>query len=166
MDTATLERLKQLGACAEAVEFASHYDSLEAAWNACENAYWLLWYACRMGVAHKLIVRAACACDRTALKYLPEDEHQPRIAIETAERWCDGLATFDEVLAAYAAASTNAYYATLADAFAAAFAIADYYVIAYNAVTSAADATSIAGDPPQPLAQIVRDVIPFPKETN
>ena len=36
-----------VGACKEGYMFASQFDTLEQAWNACENIRWLCWYAKR-----------------------------------------------------------------------------------------------------------------------
>ena len=116
--------LGSLGACPEAREWAEPYATLAEAWTACERADWLLWYAGRRGVDRKILVRAACACARTVLPYVPVGEDRPHRAIEMAERWCDGLATLQEVgaaaYAAYAAADAAAYAAAYAaDAYAA-----------------------------------------------
>ena len=110
--------LRSLGACTEAREWAEPYATLAEAWVACERADWLLWYAGKRGVDRKILVRAACACARTVLPYVPVGEDRPRLAIEMAERWCDGLATLQEVSAAAA-------YSAAVDAYAAAYAAAD-----------------------------------------
>ena len=110
--------LGSLGACTEAREWAAGYSTLAEAWTACERADWLLWYAGRRGVDRKILVRAACACARTVLPYVPVGEDRPHRAIEMAERWCDGLATLQEVSAAAA-------YSAAVDAYAAAYAAAD-----------------------------------------
>lgn len=73
-------------------------------WDAYERGDRLLWYAAEVGADYTFIVRAACACARLALQYVPDGEDRPRIAIETAEAWCDGRVTIDEVRAAHAAA--------------------------------------------------------------
>ena len=182
MDTATLERLKQLGACAEAIEFAARYRSPEAAWDACHRVDWLIWYAIKAGVPNQLVVRATCACVRTALKYVPEDEPQPRTLIEMSERWCDGLATLEEVTAAITVAvilthdGSKAARAAIYAAYA-----TDDIGYAVDAVATAADAAAWAAGFVTPimihstspvaiyyanLARLVREIIPFPKETN
>lgn len=179
MDTATLERLKQLGACAEAIEFASRYRSPEAAWDACHRVDWLIWYAIKAGVPNQLVVRATCACVRTALKYVPEDEPQPRTLIEMSERWCDGLATLEEVTAAMPVAVIFTHDASNAALYAAY--ATDDIDYAVDAVATAADAAACAAGFVTPitihstspvaiyyanLARLVREIIPFPKETN
>ena len=105
--------LRSLGACTEAREWAEPYATLAEAWVACERADWLLWYAGKRGVDRKILVRAACACARTVLPYVPVGEDRPHRAIEMAERWCNGRATIVEVRAA---ANAAAYAAADADA--------------------------------------------------
>ena len=102
------DRLTQLDACSDAVKWARGYDSLDTAWAACERADWMLWLAARVceergSEAHKRLVLAACACARTALRYVPDGEDRPRITIETAERWGRGETTDAELDAAWAA---------------------------------------------------------------
>ena len=123
--------LRSLGACPEAREWAEPYATLAEAWVACERADWLLWYAGKRGVDRKILVRAACACARTVLPYVPVGEDRPHRAIEMAERWCNGRATIVEVRAA---ANADAY----ADAAAA------YAAYAADAAADAADAAAAA----------------------
>jgi hypothetical protein len=170
---------QSLGACDEWDKWhAKHAKlTLRQTWEANPRADWLLWYAERIGVDRKLLVRAACACARTALKHVPSGELRPLRAIDTAERWCDELATIDEVRdaadAAYAAAyaydaaytyasayaSASAAYAaydTNADAVAAAYAA--YAAAAYAAVADAASASASAS---AVMARLVRKHIPY-----
>lgn len=80
---------------------------------AADPAGW--WTSCRCGRAllrlledvaplgsdlHRAAVRAACACARVALPLGDAEDPadtRPRTMLETAERWCDGVATLDEV---------------------------------------------------------------------
>jgi hypothetical protein len=112
----------------------------------------------------RLGVWLTCQVARTTLHLVPADEHRPRIAIETAERWIRGEATAEEcrraadsAYAAYAAAyaydaASAAYYAAY-DAYAAANAdnaaaaanaAAAYYAAyaAYDAYAAAANAAA------------------------
>lgn len=73
----------------------------------------MLWLADRVEVDRRLIVRAACACARPGLKFIPKGELRPRIAIETAERWVRGNATIEEVRAAAATVPASARSAAL-----------------------------------------------------
>ena len=114
--------LHKLYACTEAREWIGERD-LESAWNECERADWMLWFAARVGVDRKLVVLAACDCAETALKYVPEVEDRPRAAIEMARAWTRGEATIKQVRkaadAADAAADAAAYAADAAAAAAA-----------------------------------------------
>ena len=102
--------LLALRACNEACAWVGRR-SLRTAWRLCERGDWMLWLAATAGVDRRLLVRAACDCARLALPRVPAGENRSRVAIETAERWCDGLATLDEVRAAAAAAYAAAAYA-------------------------------------------------------
>jgi hypothetical protein len=145
--------LRGLSACSEAIVWSEAYDDLPTAWDACERGDWLLWYAARAEVDRRLIVRAACACARTALRYVPEGETRPLRAIEAAEAWTRGEVTIDEVRsAAYAAraaaATTTTSYAYTAAyaAYAAYAADAVFAADAVSAATRAADAAAFAAD--------------------
>ena len=94
------------GACAEARLWLNTQTDPHVAWEMCERPDWMIWFARRRSVERKVLVRIACDCARTALRFVPEGEDRPRLAIEAAERWTRGEATIDEVrvAAAYAAA--------------------------------------------------------------
>ena len=103
----------------EARGWSSAREWLEA-WEVCDDARWMLHAAASVAVDRRIVVLAACACARTALRHVPEDEARPLRAIETAEAWARGEATAvqaraasldanDAAAAAYAAA--NAAYA-------------------------------------------------------
>jgi len=62
----------------------------------------MLWYLVEAGADRRQIILADCQCARLALRYLPENEHRPRIGIETAERWAKDMATRDELEVAFA----------------------------------------------------------------
>ena len=98
----TKDILTELGACAEAVKWAGR-KTPKKAWETCKRGDWLLWIADKLNVGRKLLVLAACACARTALKYVPAGEERPRLAIEAAERWADNPTEKNKV-AAWAAA--------------------------------------------------------------
>ena len=150
--------LKQLGACAEARQWAKG-KSFADVWNTCERGDWLLWLCARMigkdgWPTYKTIVLAACNCAELALKHVKPGENRPRIAIETARKWTKGDATIEEVRtaadaadaaadAADAAAAAAAYAAYAADADAAtAAAAAAYAADAADAATAAAAAAA------------------------
>ena len=108
--------LRRIGACKEAREWAAGKTATKA-WAECPRADWLLWWAAREQTERKLLVKVACLCARTALKYVPKGEDRPLKAIHTAERWCRGKATIEEVREA--AYSADAAYAATAAAYAA-----------------------------------------------
>ena len=161
--------LESLDACPEARKWAAGYSTLAEAWTACERADWLLWYAGKRGVDRKILVRAACACARTALPHVPPGEDRPRLAIELAEAWCNGCATIAEVrTAANAAAVANAAAAYAANAAADAAYAAAYaaYAAACAASYSANAAANAAARSKAHLEMcvLVRALIPCPSE--
>jgi hypothetical protein len=104
--------------------------------------------------SRKLGVQLACAVAREALRYIPENEQRPSIAIETAERWVRGEATKQECefaakSATYAAhdyadtRDTAIFDAAYASAYVADAASVDTLYAAY-AATAAAYATADA----------------------
>jgi hypothetical protein len=165
-------------ACTNAVEWIGDRDA-ETAWRDCPRGDWLLWAAARLDVDRRLLVRAACACARTALLHLvPEGEERSRIAIETAESWARGEATIEEVHAAAAAARAAARAAYVAartaraaadartaraaaDASAYAADAADASAYAAAAAARAASATYAAADARAVHADLVRQIIPW-----
>src|SRR5207249_3862074 len=81
------KHLSQLEACPEALEWAAKRSPLEA-WQECERADWLLWWASQTQAnTHQSIVLAACDCARRALRFVPPEETRPLAAIEAAEQW-------------------------------------------------------------------------------
>jgi len=82
-------KIIKLKACPEAVEWVGDRD-FATAWRECKRADWMLWLAPRLegqhGITRKGIILAACACAETALQYVPEGEHRPRMAIEAARK--------------------------------------------------------------------------------
>ena len=145
-------------ACRDAMEWLGNRDSAQM-WAECQRPDWLLWWAGQI-VPRRDLVLAACDCAETALRFVPGDEHRPRLAIQTARRWAHGEATLDEVAAAanaanaanaaeYAAplsARADAYaaHAAARAAYAAAFA-ADLAAYAAHAAARAAYAANAAG---------------------
>ena len=118
------DELVKMFACSEAVKWVGR-KSLATAWAKCERADWLLWYAYKRGVDPRIMTRAACACARTALQYVPAGEDRPRLAIEAAEAWADDpTPARDAARAATGAAAAAAGAASWASAGAAATAAA------------------------------------------
>ncbi len=143
------EYLVQIGACQDAREWAGDRTA-EQAWAECDRADWLLWWAAKEGVDRKLLVRLACQFARTALQFVMPGDQRPLKAIETAEAWCEGKATLEEVRnaadAAYAAASSAAADAAASSAAAASAAsyAASSAAYAAGAAASAAYAAAYA----------------------
>ena len=101
------EYLVQIGACQDAREWAGDRTA-EQAWAECDRADWLLWWAAKEGVDRKLLVRLAGQFARTALQFVMPGDQRPLKAIETAEAWCEGKATLEEVRNAADAADAAA----------------------------------------------------------
>jgi hypothetical protein len=115
-------RLRRMGACPEAVEWAQPYATLQEAWDACERADWMLWLIGHLDGRYSRRLRlAACACARTALRFIPAGEDRPLRAIETAERFARGEATDAQLATAWAAAGAAARAAARAAAWKAAW---------------------------------------------
>ena len=55
------------------------------AWEGCDNAEWMLVAAAESGVEPRSIIRAACACVRSAMHLVPPGEMRPLKAVEAAE---------------------------------------------------------------------------------
>src|SRR5262245_34769332 len=88
--------LQSFAACDQAVAWADARD-WQAAWDECDRGDWLLWIAARLGVERRTVVWAACKCARLALRHIPNGEKRPLKAIQTAEAWCKGKATIEQV---------------------------------------------------------------------
>ena len=126
-DVLTFARSKS--ACDEAMHWLKDQTDAEQAWQTCERPDWMIWYAAPRGADRKTLVRIACDCARTALRFVPAGEDRPRLCIETTERWIVGEATIEEVRTARNAAADAyaAYAAAAADAAAYAAAAAAAY---------------------------------------
>ena len=97
--------LRSLGACSKSLAWADGYGSAwSTALTACPERSWLTWLYGRLLsrglVPREPLVLAACLCAREVLHLVPAGEERPLRAIETAEAWCRGEATLDEVRAA------------------------------------------------------------------
>ena len=117
-----------------------------AAWDASEDARELL--RLLTYVDRKAAVKAACACARTTLKYIPPGEDRPLKAIQTAEAWTRGEVTEEDcrqaanAAASAARAAANAANAGAASAVRAAALAA--YAAAYAAACARAEAAAAA----------------------
>jgi hypothetical protein len=130
-------------ACQPAMDWLGDRNS-DQMWADCERPDWMLWWAGHV-VPRQELVLAACDCAETALRYVPQGEHRPRLAIETARRWAGGQATVEEVRsAAYAAYAAYAARAACAAARAADAAYAADAACAAARAARAADAADAA----------------------
>jgi hypothetical protein len=80
--------LKRLGACRSVLKWASTQDNPNHAWTTCPRGNWLLCAAVKLGVEHRVVVLAACACARLALPFT--DDERPLHAILMTEHWVQG----------------------------------------------------------------------------
>ena len=145
MKTKLQELLEQHSACSDAVAWVGERE-MKRAWAECQRGDWMLWICAKIGIDRKVVVLAACACARTALKHVEAGETRPLKAIETAEAWCRGEATIEEVRDAAAFAANAAAFAANAAAYAAAYAAYAAADAAYAAADAAAYAAAYAAD--------------------
>lgn len=147
--------LKKNLACRPAIEWLQAR-TLAEAWEQSERGDWLLWLAANAGVDRRRLVMSACACARLALVHVPPGEERPRVAIDTAEAWCRGEATIEQVRKA----SRNAADAAADAADAAAYAAAYVYAAAYAYDdAAAADADDARASALKKAADLVRGLI-------
>jgi len=101
-----IETCKQLHACPEAIKWLTENkkESVKILYNSCDRGDWLLWLFAKLEIDRKVLVLVLCDCAESVLKYIPEGEDRPRVAIETARKWCRGEATLEEVKSAADAA--------------------------------------------------------------
>jgi hypothetical protein len=104
--------LRKHDACSEGYAWAvSTCSTMQDVWDTAQPE-WLIWVATRPGVLDDITLRRfACWCARQVWHLLTDE--RSRHAVETAERFCDGKATLEELAAAKAAAIAAA---TVADA--------------------------------------------------
>jgi len=107
-DTALLRKLR---ACEDARKWCKTVPDLEMAWETCKRLDWMLWALNRIGYKNNKALRLyACACvrgtplvdGRTVWDLLTDP--RSREAVEVAERYANGQATYKELAAAWYAA--------------------------------------------------------------
>ena len=109
-----LEKLNELGACREAVEWSGNYAASQEAWEACENGAWMLWLVKRTMLGTDAALRKLTLTKARWAKlvlHLMKDDRSKN-AVLVAEKFGMGMATLDELdaaAAAYAAACAAAY---------------------------------------------------------
>ena len=138
------ERLRALGACCEAVEWAEKYKTPKAAWRACKNGSWMLWLCGRVAGppdsdSRRKLVLVAAECAELALPFVRNEKMRAicESTIQTCYAYAWGEAELDDMRSAAAAA-----YAAAAAAYAAAAAAADAAYAAYAAAAAAYDAAA------------------------
>jgi hypothetical protein len=96
--------LRKHDACPEGYAWAvSTCKTMQQVWDTAKPE-WLIWVATRPGVLDDVTLRRfACWCARQVWHLLTDE--RSRHAVETAERFCDGKATLEELAAARAAAT-------------------------------------------------------------
>jgi hypothetical protein len=119
------------------------------------------WQAIRQIVAWDRMLGVWCVCQaaRETLKFIPENEDRPRVAIESAELWVTGKATMSQLRKAsedasrssvtFPAASASAYAADAAS-YAADAAVATNVIDAVNSASSALQSVCYALVPNPP----------------
>ena len=80
--------LRRLGATKAVLQWARTQDNPNEAWHACTRGDWLLCLAVKLGVEHRVVVLAACACARLALPF--SQDERPLHAILKTEAWVSG----------------------------------------------------------------------------
>jgi hypothetical protein len=171
-----LYELRAQGACPPALEWLEkeNFESLDAAWNACERGDWMLWL---VGITTdrnddlqlRALTLAKARCAAHALLFMRDE--RSRNAVAVAEQYGLGNATRAELDSAADAAADAAAFAAFASAFAyfaasAASAAADAAFATADAAFATADAASASAAAHRAsLAQSaikVRSVFPNP----
>ena len=129
-----IQKLKQLEACTEAVEFAKQFNDIQETLENTERGDWILWLAINLKVNKRKLTLAKALCAETVI-HLMEDERSIK-AVEVAKQYGYGNSTDVELHNAADAAADATYVAN------AAYAAADAAYVA-NAANAAAYATAI-----------------------
>ena len=158
-------RLIAARACGDAVAWARHYPTAQAAWDACERGDRMLWIWGRLDAGEpwsdkrKPIVLAAARCAETALPiyevHYPGDR-RPRNVVDLYTRWALGEEIAHEDLLAVDAAAYS-YYAISASHYA--YAADAAYTVAADAAYAVASVASVASARKK-CADIVREIRP------
>ena len=147
----TTEFIDKFHPCRDALEYLSQYDEMAEAWDNCQRADWMLWTLEQIGYDDQRALRLiACRCVRQIWPLLTDE--RSRNAVEVAERHANGLATDDELSAAWQAA----------------WAASDAASAAARAASSAVRATEAAWSAAGGAAQcrIIREIVPNPFEAS
>jgi hypothetical protein len=94
---------KKHNACKDCYKWGLKYETMERVFAEGDNSEYIIWFVTRKGVLTDRELRLfACFCARQNWHLLTDD--RSKHAIEVAERYADGLATDDDLSAAWAAA--------------------------------------------------------------
>lgn len=88
-----IDALVLLNVCETAVNWMKEQPDHRTAWERCERADWMLWFAARTGVDRHKLIHAACDCVEMALeRIIADDVHRVDAvqAIEIARAWGEG----------------------------------------------------------------------------
>lgn len=91
-----VEQLVSLCACTDAIEFASQFDSLVEAWQACERGDWMLWLVGRMincepwSEGRKPLLACALDCADTVKHLRGRYSDEIGRAVEVLRQWIRG----------------------------------------------------------------------------
>jgi len=167
-----IETCRKFYACESAMNWLEENKNktIEELYASCDRGDWLLWLFAKLEIDRKVLVLVLCDCAEIVLKYIPEGEDRPRVAIETARKWCRGEVTLEEVKSAasdaYAASDARAAYAsgdacTTYAACVAAYASGDACTTYATACATYATACAGAGDAYKECADLIRKRISF-----
>ena len=120
----TLDKLRALGACKEALDWVASRpkkrQTLSALWADCSRGDWMLWLAARLGTPDvDGIQSAAWACAHLAQAYAAHAADAAAHAADAAANYADYAAYAAHAAAAHAAAAAAADYADYAAYYAA-----------------------------------------------
>ncbi len=121
MDAETMNRLRELDACEDALAWAETQPDAQTAWDACQDPQWMVWLlgAVQADERKRRLFAADCA---ESVLHLAEERHREVCAhaIATARAFANGEATQDQLAAAEASARAAAEASARAAAWAAA----------------------------------------------
>jgi hypothetical protein len=141
-----IDKLVNLRACSDALEYVKTQKTIAGAWQNCERGDWMLWLAKELKVDDKKLTMAKAMCAKQ-VEYLMTDQRS-KDALQACFDYVNGKITREQ-LDAYAYAAYDAYayaayaytYAAYAAYAAAAYAYA-YYAADVAAYAAAADAAA------------------------
>ena len=143
MDDKTMNRLRDLDACTDALAWVATQPDAQTAWDACRNPQWMIWLLSTVQADERNLRLFAADCAESVL-HLVEEGHREVCAhaIATARAFANGEATQEQLDAAWAAAWGAARAAAMAAAGGAAMAAA--MAAARGAARAAAMAAAMA----------------------